>query len=56
MQDGTENLSTIGEGNSSAAVAEKAAAPQPVPQFVTVKGGAYFFMPGLRALKWIASL
>jgi deferrochelatase/peroxidase EfeB len=27
-----------------------------VPQFVTVKGGAYFFMPGLRGLKWIASL
>jgi len=27
-----------------------------VPQFVTVKGGAYFFMPGLRALKWIASV
>ncbi len=27
-----------------------------VPQFITVKGGAYFFMPGLRALKWIASL
>ena len=26
-----------------------------LPQFVTVKGGAYFFMPGLRALKWIAS-
>jgi deferrochelatase/peroxidase EfeB len=27
-----------------------------VPQFVTVKGGAYFFMPGLTALRWIASL
>jgi len=27
-----------------------------VPQFITVKGGAYFFMPGLQALKWIASL
>ncbi len=27
-----------------------------VPQFVTVKGGAYFFLPGLAALKWIASL
>src|SRR5271165_3582289 len=27
-----------------------------VPQFITVKGGAYFFMPGLAALKWIASL
>ena len=25
-----------------------------LPQFVTVKGGAYFFMPGLRALRWIA--
>jgi deferrochelatase/peroxidase EfeB len=27
-----------------------------IPRFVTVKGGAYFFMPGLRALSWIASL
>jgi deferrochelatase/peroxidase EfeB len=27
-----------------------------LPQFITVKGGAYFFMPGLAALKWIASL
>lgn len=26
-----------------------------LPQFVTVKGGAYFFMPGLAALRWIAS-
>jgi deferrochelatase/peroxidase EfeB len=27
-----------------------------LPQFVTVKGGAYFFLPGLAALRWIASL
>ena len=27
-----------------------------VPQFVTVKGGAYFFMPGLRAIRFLASL
>ena len=26
-----------------------------LPQFVTVRGGAYFFLPGLTALKWIAS-
>jgi hypothetical protein len=26
-----------------------------LPRFVTVCGGAYFFLPGLRALKWIAS-
>jgi deferrochelatase/peroxidase EfeB len=26
-----------------------------LPQFVTVKGGAYFFMPGVRALRWIAT-
>lgn len=26
-----------------------------LPQFVTVRGGAYFFMPGLRALRWIAT-
>jgi deferrochelatase/peroxidase EfeB len=24
-----------------------------VPQFITVRGGAYFFLPGLRALRWI---
>jgi Dyp-type peroxidase family len=27
-----------------------------VPEFVTVKGGAYFFMPGIKALKYIAWL
>jgi Dyp-type peroxidase family len=27
-----------------------------LPQFVTVRGGEYCFMPGLRALKWLASL
>ncbi len=26
----------------------------PLPQFVTVKGGGYFFLPGLRALQFIA--
>jgi deferrochelatase/peroxidase EfeB len=26
-----------------------------VPQFVFVRGGAYFFLPGLTALQWIAS-
>ena len=26
-----------------------------LPQFVTVRGGGYFFMPGLRALKYIAT-
>jgi deferrochelatase/peroxidase EfeB len=26
-----------------------------LPRFVTVRGGAYFFLPGLRALQWIAS-
>ena len=25
-----------------------------LPQFVTVVGGAYFFLPGLRALRWLA--
>lgn len=28
----------------------------PLPQFVTVRGGAYFFMPGLKAIKYLASL
>lgn len=27
-----------------------------MPQFVTVRGGGYFFLPGLRALRYIASL
>lgn len=27
-----------------------------LPQFVTVRGGAYFFMPGIRALKYLASI
>jgi len=25
-----------------------------LPQFVTVLGGAYFFLPGVRALRWLA--
>ncbi len=27
-----------------------------LPQFVVVRGGEYFFMPGLQALKWLAQL
>jgi deferrochelatase/peroxidase EfeB len=27
-----------------------------LPQFITVRGGGYFFMPGLRALKYMAAL
>jgi Dyp-type peroxidase family len=27
-----------------------------LPQFVTTRGGAYFFLPGLRALRYVASL
>ncbi|MEW8585806.1 MAG: hypothetical protein AB2531_08570, partial [Candidatus Thiodiazotropha sp.] len=27
-----------------------------LPRFVRVRGGGYFFMPGMRALKYIASL
>jgi Dyp-type peroxidase family len=27
-----------------------------LPRFVTVLGGEYYFMPGLRALKWLAAL
>jgi hypothetical protein len=26
-----------------------------LPQFVIVAGGAYFFLPGIRALRWLAS-
>jgi len=27
-----------------------------IPSFVTVRGGAYFFLPGLRALRFLANL
>lgn len=27
-----------------------------LPAFTTVRGGAYFFLPGIRALKWLSSL
>lgn len=27
-----------------------------LPQFITVKGGAYFFLPGVKALRYLASL
>jgi hypothetical protein len=27
-----------------------------LPQFVVNRGGDYFFMPGLRALRWLADL
>lgn len=27
----------------------------PLPRFVTVKGGDYFFMPGIKALQWMAT-
>ena len=27
-----------------------------LPAFTTVKGGAYFFLPGLQALQYLASL
>jgi deferrochelatase/peroxidase EfeB len=29
---------------------------QNVPQFIQVRGGAYFFLPGLRALRWMTRL
>ncbi len=29
---------------------------QPLPRFVTVHGGAYFFLPGIRALRFLAAL
>jgi hypothetical protein len=27
-----------------------------LPQFVTVLGGAYFFLPGIRALRYLATM
>jgi hypothetical protein len=29
---------------------------QGLPQFVTTRGGDYFFMPGIEALRWLAEL
>jgi hypothetical protein len=29
---------------------------QGIPQFVVTRGGEYCFMPGLRALRWLADL
>jgi hypothetical protein len=29
---------------------------QSLPSFVTTRGGEYFFLPGLRALRWLADL
>ena len=26
-----------------------------LPQFVSVRGGAYFFLPGIRALRYLAT-
>ena len=26
-----------------------------LPSFVEMRGGAYFFLPGLRALRWLAT-
>ena len=36
--------------------ARSAAVFMGLPQFVAVRGGEYCFMPGLRALKWLAVL
>ena len=30
--------------------------PQNVPRFVITTGGEYLFMPGIRALEWLADL
>jgi deferrochelatase/peroxidase EfeB len=47
-------------GHRTDGFSRPAAPPQcrqasPLPQFVHVRGGAYFFLPGLSALKWITS-
>lgn len=44
------NLFSIPNGNG---LSERCAG---LPQFVTVRGGAYFFLPSLRALKYFASV
>ena len=51
----------VGSGGGSGAVHDSAAAhPPPVagylPPFVVTRGGEYCFVPGLRALNWLAGL
>ena len=51
------NRSTIGDGHSTANFTiPRELAPRRcvtgLPQFVTVRGGAYFFLPGIRALRY----
>jgi deferrochelatase/peroxidase EfeB len=52
--------SPIAEPQSTDGFSRPGAPPQcrhatGLPQFIHVRGGAYFFLPGLTALKWIAS-
>ena len=54
------NRETLADGTSTDAFSEPqvnapAEVQQGLPQFVTVRGGAYFFMPGIRALQFIAT-
>jgi deferrochelatase/peroxidase EfeB len=43
------------DGFSRAGAAPNCRHASGVPRFVTVRGGAYFFLPGLTAFKWITS-
>jgi deferrochelatase/peroxidase EfeB len=50
----------VAEGRPTNGFSRPGAKPQcrhatGLPQFVTVRGGAYFFLPGLRALEWLLS-
>jgi deferrochelatase/peroxidase EfeB len=54
------NREALADGSATDAFSEpQASAPAKrqarLPQFVTVRGGAYFFMPGIRALQFIAT-
>jgi Dyp-type peroxidase family len=57
---GTEQDPIIGnnEGDGAFTIPKRPARRrlQGLPRFVTVRGGEYCFMPGLRALKWLAAL
>jgi len=46
---------TATDGFSEAQASAPARRQAGLPQFVTVRGGAYFFMPGIRALRFIAA-
>jgi Dyp-type peroxidase family len=56
---GNRTLIGGGPGANSFSLSKQRSAPRRItglPQFVTVRGGAYFFLPGIRAVRYFSSL